>query len=461
MIYFDITNLITYARDNLNVSGIQRVTLEALRNLDELQTPFFLSRHTNKWYCVHGLKLKTVENLEDFRHLAKLADLCGTFNIDNYRIHTREYIKSHKKSFKEKMFLFGLKIVGINILLVHIMRKVNFRRLKHQMSKFRTTTLPSITPQDTLCFFGASWDFQHQYLQFLTNVPKTTKRVFCIYDLIPLVSPYVPDDLRNKFQVFIPWAISQATLIIVNSTSCQNDLIAFSKRNNQMLPPIIKVQLSHRLPKTIDTFKDTQNMALRVRKMINEKFVLCVGSIESRKNHLNLLIMWAKFVRSEYYANEKLVIAGRWTWDVHTVQNFLHETGHIDGSVIVMDPAPSDEELQQLYHFCRFSVFPSHYEGWGLPVGESLSFGKPCITFDNSALKEVGWGLSHVVGNYDYAEYYNQLVKLMGDDVYYQESVKHIRSNSGILRSWSDFSNDIYTIFAKAELQRNEITGSF
>lgn len=53
----------------------------------------------------------------------------------------------------------------------------------------------------------------------------------------------------------------------------------------------------------------------------------------------------------------------------------------------------SDAELVWLYRNCRFTVFPSHYEGWGLPVAESLAYGKYCVASTGGAVPEVTQGL--------------------------------------------------------------------
>jgi len=55
---------------------------------------------------------------------------------------------------------------------------------------------------------------------------------------------------------------------------------------------------------------------------------------------------------------------------------------------------PSDEELAYLYKNSLFTVFPSYYEGWGLPIGESLWFGKPVVASNTSSMREVGGMLS-------------------------------------------------------------------
>ena len=61
--------------------------------------------------------------------------------------------------------------------------------------------------------------------------------------------------------------------------------------------------------------------------------------------------------------------------------------------MIAVAETPSDAELAFLYRNCRFTVFPSLYEGWGLPIGESLWFGKLCIASKTSSMPEVGGDL--------------------------------------------------------------------
>ena len=57
---------------------------------------------------------------------------------------------------------------------------------------------------------------------------------------------------------------------------------------------------------------------------------------------------------------------------------------------------PSDAELAALYRGCLFTVFPSLYEGWGLPVTESLAFGKPCVIANATSLPEAGGSLARM-----------------------------------------------------------------
>ena len=99
-------------------------------------------------------------------------------------------------------------------------------------------------------------------------------------------------------------------------------------------------------------------------------FVLCVGTIERRKNQINLVRAWLAL--SHRRTMPLLVLAGRFGGMSDDVRILL-ERQQCPVKVI---EGPSDEDLGALYATCQFTVFPSHFEGWGIPVGESLWFGK-------------------------------------------------------------------------------------
>ncbi len=118
--------------------------------------------------------------------------------------------------------------------------------------------------------------------------------------------------------------------------------------------------------------------------------VLCVGTFEPRKNHPTLLdaaeLLWDAGLRFE------LVLAGRTTaeWG-GTVET------RIDALRAAVRPVDwrrhvSDEALRALYRRCRFTVFPSLAEGFGIPIVESLRHGRPCLCGGNGALGELAAG---------------------------------------------------------------------
>ena len=123
-------------------------------------------------------------------------------------------------------------------------------------------------------------------------------------------------------------------------------------------------------------------------------YVLFVSTLEARKNHLLLVRVWRRLLDT-MAADEvpTLVFAGRIGWMVGDLMQQLQNTQFLSGKIVMIDH-PGDAELAALYRGCLFTVFPSFYEGWGLPVSESLGFGKPCIVSNATALPEAGGGLA-------------------------------------------------------------------
>ena len=119
-------------------------------------------------------------------------------------------------------------------------------------------------------------------------------------------------------------------------------------------------------------------------------YVLFVSTVEARKNHLLAFRAWRRMV--EEMGAERvptLVFAGRVGWLVADLMQQLANCGWLGGKV-VMVADPTDAELGALYRGCRFTLFPSLYEGWGLPVSESLSFGKVCVASNRTSVPEAG-----------------------------------------------------------------------
>jgi glycosyltransferase involved in cell wall biosynthesis len=78
-------------------------------------------------------------------------------------------------------------------------------------------------------------------------------------------------------------------------------------------------------------------------------------------------------------------------------------------------PDPTDSELAALYRGCRFTLFPSLYEGWGLPVTESLAFGKPPIISNSTSLPEAGGSLARYFDPENTTEAYRVIREVVED----------------------------------------------
>ena len=133
--------------------------------------------------------------------------------------------------------------------------------------------------------------------------------------------------------------------------------------------------------------KVTQHQAAVLEKYgISTPFVLGVGTLEPRKNLRTLLEAFA-LLPSHLTNQFQLVLAGKPGWGTTSLEKYLQSYGQ--RSSLVLTGYVSEEDLRSLYTSAEMFVFPSFYEGFGLPVLEALASGCPVIASTAPSLKEV------------------------------------------------------------------------
>ena len=122
----------------------------------------------------------------------------------------------------------------------------------------------------------------------------------------------------------------------------------------------------------------------------DDPFVLMVSTIEVRKNHQLTYHTWRRLIEKHGVENvPKLVYVGSPGWLTENFGDLIRSDPTIRDHILWMSNL-GDDGLGWLYRNCLFTLYPSHYEGWGLPIGESLSFGKYCIASMSSSIPEIG-----------------------------------------------------------------------
>lgn len=129
---------------------------------------------------------------------------------------------------------------------------------------------------------------------------------------------------------------------------------------------------------------------VRSRFRVAGPFVLSVGDLQPRKNQIGLIKAFARLIRAHPQLRHDLVLAGKHTWFAPRVLEAAKESGA--GDRIHFAGFVTDEELLRLYNACDCFVFPSFYEGFGLPVLEAMACGRAVACSNASALPEVADG---------------------------------------------------------------------
>jgi glycosyltransferase involved in cell wall biosynthesis len=198
----------------------------------------------------------------------------------------------------------------------------------------------------------------------------------------------------------------------------------------------------------------------RFEQLGSARLALCVGTVEIRKNHAALLLLWASVWAEHGDRLPRLVVAGRRGWMAEKALHLL-DAAEVGGPFLFVE-APSDAELAWLYAQCEFTVFPSMVEGWGLPVGESLWFGKPCVASSATAIPEVGGALCDYGDPYD-IDSFGQAILRFGLDAHALRA-RSAEIQAAPLRRWHEVSAEVTdtvrTLAARATERSNRGGGA-
>ena len=250
-----------------------------------------------------------------------------------------------------------------------------------------------MAPGDIIFILGSPWS-NERYADFLREQKQRhgVKAVLLVYDLIPVRRPEWCDATLVK--LFTGWMHAVAPLcdqVFAISRYSAEDFDLYAREQGWThLAPAIPIPIGTGFGDAPARPKEP----VRPAKMPTGDYVLIVSTIEARKNHLLLFRVWRRLLE-EMPADEvpTLVFAGRVGWLVADLMQQMKNAGFLGGKLVVIE-GPSDDELATLYEGCLFTLFPSFFEGWGLPVTESLAAGKPCLISNRTSLPEAGGGFA-------------------------------------------------------------------
>ncbi len=204
-----------------------------------------------------------------------------------------------------------------------------------------------------------------------------------VYDLIQVLFPHFywdqADQSCARYLVDLAWCADHLVCI---SERTRQDLFDFYAQVGLPTPATSVVRLGDELSAT-EHAPDPAVVALA-----QQPFILTVGTIEIRKNHEVLYRALLDLLDRKQADLPTLVFAGMRGWRVDDLWMSLTLDPRVRDRIVIL-PHASDADIDHLYRHCQFSVFPSQYEGWGLPVAESLAYGKPCLASSAGAIGEI------------------------------------------------------------------------
>jgi glycosyltransferase involved in cell wall biosynthesis len=235
---------------------------------------------------------------------------------------------------------------------------------------------------DILLSTGATWQFQTYYAR-IDRLKHSAGVIFAAFahDMVPILFPeWSVKHTTDAFEIWAREVLPRADILFTNSDATARDVASFARQNGLTIPKAIKLPMGM-------SFVTQKNLPPPLHP---NKFVLFVSTIEPRKNHAAMLRLWRRLLQSlPAVMVPDLVFAGRIGWLARDVIGQAENADWLGGKLRLIE-APSDAELAALYRDCVFTVYPSFYEGWGLPVTESLCFGKPVAASNKGSIPEAG-----------------------------------------------------------------------
>lgn len=312
-----------------------------------------------------------------------------------------------------------------------------------------------VTPGVRILLGGGEWRWP-DYADHVEQMRRDGAHVISIiYDLIPVLHPEY--FIGQSAPAFLHWAQtacrSSAELIAISQCT-KSDLTAFIAKGTYPPTPIHVVPLAHEFLVEGSRRASAEPVRIRdeVRDVAREPYILFAGTLEGRKNAYGLARAYEIVAKRLGKATPRLVMAGGAGWLNEDFDTLMEKTAWLDG-LLTLVKGPSDAELAHLYANCLFFVFPSFYEGWGLPIGEALWHGRPVAASRTSSMPEVGGDLVRYFDPHDIENMADVIATLIEDGDGRDRDAARIAAarSQGRFRIWEDVAEDVWRILSGPE----------
>jgi glycosyltransferase involved in cell wall biosynthesis len=274
------------------------------------------------------------------------------------------------------------------------------------------------------------------------NVPvfSGAKLVTTVHDLIHIIFPeYLPNRIAYWYASLLMWIVARKSeKIIADSNSTKNDLLKYCGTDPGKVS-VISVPISDQYMK----YKGDGS----VMKQRYGKYILYVGLIRPHKNVLGLLRSFL-IVKKKYGIEHKLILIGKGQPAyIEAVNKFINENG-LNDQVLRMHDIKSDDIIEY-YAGADVFVFPTFYEGFGLPVLEAMACGCPVITSNVSSLPEVAGEAAVMVDPRNENELADKINSVISDGALRERLIASGRERVKLFRK-SDFVSKTLAVYEDA-----------
>lgn len=412
-LFFDISDLVYYIGHHDNLTGIQRVQSCVLLAIAK----YSLHPSDNVHYLSYDNRVNSFCIIDPYSFLQLLNDLGRPVEKRKYRFDKD-------------------------------LAKLGYIEPSMPLEKYDVYAAKA---KKVICLLGAAW-VNRDYFKRINDL-KTEHGfhfVMTVHDLIPVYARETCDQGTSEvFQAFLRKSFRYVDGILSVSENTARDIKRYARSISVDCPPIYVTQNG-------SSFNEFFQAEPIKKASQLENYVLFVSTIEGRKNHQLIFRVWQELMEDGVDV-PSVVCVGRLGWRANEFLQQLVSTRYLNGKFRILSDI-SDSELDILYENAMFTVYPSLYEGWGLPVGESLVKGKICVTTQNSSLPEVGGEFAVYIDASDISSTKQAIRKLIEDSTYRQGLEEKIRDSYQPIR-WSEVSSRIIASALEVASQVNVSAG--
>ena len=404
-LWIDVTDLTTWTG---NLTGIQRTHFHLGQEFQKKPGVKFFAASYNKG--IREVELPTAESFDSkdkktgFREQSAIAKYAGKATRFANRV-------SHKVLRGKVSRLLDRIGAGISD---------TFSDLVFGIKEKREKPIPHpFTAEDTVLILGATWGTP-DFPELLCSLKREVgfKLIFTVYDLIPVYAPhFFGPGFGPHYSRYLMNTISASDALLSISQHTTKDLKHFM--SELLIPevPIINFRLGDNPLEVVGDQGPSSDIEAG-------NFVLAVGTVEVRKNHQALYLAW-EIAAKEGIELPQLVIVGKPGWNVSDLLYDISANPLVNTKIKIVSGI-DDATLGWLYKNCLITVYPSWYEGWGLPVAESLHFGKVCISSNASSMPEIGGDLVDYCSPYDPRGFMDKIHEYATNQKVLQQAEKRI-----------------------------------
>lgn len=310
------------------------------------------------------------------------------------------------------------------------MRRQNlFHHLNPSVGTNSLGVLQGLSDEDS--FFSAGLLFKRIDMALLARLKrqKGLKLIILIHDLVPVIYPHLTFQHHGeKYLKYFSDALHIADTVVSYSDTTSSDIQNYAKQ--VLFIDNIDIQ---RVELGFDHLVPEAKCGSPISLLDGERFVIYVSTVERRKNH-DVLYRAYELAAAKGIAERlpRLVIVGSEGWGASSVINDLRLDPILTDkngrrTVMFLEDA-SDEQLVWLYQNAHFSVYPSLYEGWGLPVTESLLNGTTVIVSDRGSLMEASFGQAKALPAKDAEAWAKTIIEYAESDKKRVEKPHHVKT---------------------------------